>query len=138
MTMVVQLLLQGASTGQIIKFGFDNWGIKKRTVDDYISKCKDRVKQIANKDVELELAKAKIRYEDLYFKNYKSMDWRECRTVQGDINKLFGINAPEKQDVTSKGERIGRGPLMFISADKFTDEQLQEIINKKLGDNYNV
>lgn len=99
---VFSFLLRGYRTGQIVAHGTKNWGIGERMVEKYIKKATDIIKQQAETDREQHYYKALLRYEDLYSKNYSDRDFKECRAVQGDLNKITGILSPIKTEVTGK------------------------------------
>ena len=55
-------------------------------------------KPTSNEDLQ-KLKKAKKRYEDLYQKNYNIQDYKEARSVQDSLNKLIGLNEPDKKEI---------------------------------------
>lgn len=89
------------------------WDISMRHYDNYIKKAKALIKSQAKGKTEEFRSLAIARYNDLYQKNYSGMDFRECRNVQDSLNKLLGLNEPEKTDIKLTGS---------ISPDKWLSE----------------
>lgn len=97
---VVEMILQGYPRHKILSYGLKEWKIRAKGTDTYISKAKKIIKEIANQDSEMEFEKAKARLNDLYSKAFKNKDYRECRNIQAELNKLTGVYAPVKQQHT--------------------------------------
>ena len=104
---VAEMLIKAQGRENILRYCAENWGIRERQADNYISRAIDKIKK--NKeflDLEQEISLQKARFEDLYQKNYTIQDYREARQVLDSIAKLLGLNKPEKLDHTTKGESI--------------------------------
>lgn len=93
---IAEMLLKGFSKEKIVRYSSENFNVGERQTETYILKAKETIKQVADKNVEMNIALALGRFNDLYEKSYKIQDYRECRQVQESINKLLGLNEPEK------------------------------------------
>jgi hypothetical protein len=104
---VATLLIQGKTKRHIVKFAQEQgWGVGDRSIDNYICKAKDLVKAYAEKEFEANYTLAEARLNDLYDQCYNAGDFGECRKIQEAINKLHGLDAPTKTDLTTKGQSI--------------------------------
>lgn len=134
---IFNFMLRGYRTGQIIEHGVKNWGIGQRMVEKYITKASEIIKAQAETDREQQYYKALLRYEDLYSKNYAERDFKECRAVQGDLNKITGVLAPVKTEVTGKdGEPVkveSKVDLSKLSVD--TILELKKALDKNKDEN---
>lgn len=128
--LVATLLIRGLTRSQIIKLtlnpsGKYNWDVSNRQVDQYLSRARALIKKNTKASKKQFFDMAVARYQDLYLKNYNSDDYRECRAVQDSLNKLVGVNEPEKTDLTTNGESLN-APYMEImkaaSQKKLEDE----------------
>jgi hypothetical protein len=81
--------------------------ISERQVDNYIAKGYKELASNRQKYKELLITQSITRFNDLYERNKKIADYRECRQVQDSIVKLFGLNEAEKVDVTTQGDKLG-------------------------------
>lgn len=111
---VAQFIIRGASRSAIIRTvqnpdGKYAWDIGDNMIDKYISRAKALIRKQANKSEKDLFAIAMVRYDDLYMKNYQTEDFKECRAIQDSVNKLVGLNAPDKIDATTKGESLNKG-----------------------------
>lgn len=71
-----------------------------RMTDEYIAKANAMISDLHEQDVDYYRKLILARQEDLYNRNFKIQDYRECRQVLQDIAKLLGANEPDKTDVT--------------------------------------
>lgn len=111
---IAQFIIRGATRSQMIRTvknpdGKFNWEVNERMIDYYISRAKALIRKNTRKSEKDFTAIALARYDDLYQKNYSAEDYRECRAVQDSVNKLVGLNAPDKIDATTKGESLNKG-----------------------------
>lgn len=98
---VAKMLIEGYLRHQIIKVvkhpaGKYVWEISDRCVDAYISKARADISRNTTVETEDMRSLAIARYTDLYRRNHKERDYKECRAVQDSFNKLLGLNAPIK------------------------------------------
>lgn len=116
---VSEMLIKGFSRQDILQYCAKEWNIQKRQSDEYIAKAKNKLIELAEKDIEFNKALAIERYNDLYRKNYGIKDYRECRQVQNDIVKLHGIAEPDKVDITTAGKPFNiKDVVEFESSEK--------------------
>jgi len=88
---VALLLLKGFPRREIVKGITNDYKVCVKTADNYIAKAKQMIIVETKSEREEMLAIAIARYNDLYKKNYNIQDYRECRSVQESINRLFGL-----------------------------------------------
>lgn len=74
-----------------------DWKVEPRQVDNYIADAKKWLKEQVNEDEIKSLIVNEFGY--LYKKNLSANDFRECRSLLESFAKLYGINAPEKQEI---------------------------------------
>ena len=99
-TIVYDLLVLGTSRAQIIQYAANKeWNVSSRQIDNYIKQANDHFTTEAQSHREAELGKARRRLEDLYQKTMKVQDYQRALAVQREINALFGLYAPEKQEL---------------------------------------
>lgn len=121
---VKELLIKGASRGQIMQFCAENYKTNERVVDDYIHDAKDEIKQYFNDNFDKDYIKANLieRLEDLYRNNLDMDDFRECRNVIKDLRDILGLDEAKKivnnnininQDVT---------PISFVKSKNDKDK----------------
>ena len=98
--LVIEMIVKGQSRTDILRYFTENENIEKRrsvsSVDKYIKRAALEIKKRFSADKEKVKPTAIARYMDLYKKNYAIQDYRECRQVQDSLNKLVGLNEPEK------------------------------------------
>lgn len=125
---IAQFIIRGATRSQMIRtvknpVGKFKWDIVDRQIDKYISRAKALIRKNTKKSEQDFTAIALARYDDLYQKNYAADDLKECRAVQDSVNKLIGLNAPDKIDATTKGESLNKGFAYFLMQSSITDNE---------------
>jgi hypothetical protein len=98
---VMEMILKGLSRAEIVRNSAKLWNIKSRQSDELISRAKQIIQEQSNKNIEENFAIAMNRYNMLFQKNFAVQDYSECRQVQQAINKLLGLDAPEKRENTN-------------------------------------
>ena len=102
----LDLRLRGYTRAKIVEITANNYKVCERTADTYIAKANLILKE-NHQDLKNEMiALQKARLEDLLQKAYDSGDYKEARAIIESINKLFGLDAASKVDVTSGGDKI--------------------------------
>ena len=71
-----------------------NWDVGERTYDNYIKEAKELLSVINENELTFEKSLALNRLDALYTMNFKSHDFRECRSIIESRAKILGINAP--------------------------------------------
>lgn len=110
---IMELWINGYTRKAIVQYCAENHNISDRQTDNYLAKV---YKEISNnhKEHRVKLVNQSLRrYNDLYDRNLAVQDYRECRSVQDSIVKLFGIAEPYKIDHTTKGKEIKLPPYMI-------------------------
>lgn len=102
------LILQGATTHQIIEYCRKQFNVEKSTVYFYIEDAKQILKENFQKTFDVEGFKAEIyaRLENLYQQNMDIDDFKECRNIIKDLREMLGLNEAQKMDLTTKGKEI--------------------------------
>jgi hypothetical protein len=54
--------------------------------------------------------------------------------IEKILERAYG-KAIQSVDHTSKGEKLNQQPILFLSADRLTDEQIQQYLTKDAGNN---
>ncbi len=93
-TQVTELIANGYTRKQIVELITNDYKVCIKTADNYIKKAKTLIFEESKGERAEIKALALYRYNQLYKKNNKIQDYRECRAVQESINKIFGL---EKQ-----------------------------------------
>jgi len=86
-----EMVIKGCSRDFIIRYASENWEVGERSVDNYLKKVKDKIKEVNTPEKKEELIDLAIsQMNDLYQKNYTIQDFRECRNVIESRAKLLG------------------------------------------------
>ncbi len=106
---VYRLLVAGASRATIVQYTAKTWSVSDRQTDEYIARAKADLLAQLDRDKENNLAMAITRMSDIYQQCYAAKNYKGAITAQIEINKLLGLYAPVKQELTG-----GNGePLRF-------------------------
>jgi hypothetical protein len=102
--MVYALQLMGKRNKEIVSYIAKKYSIGERTVYNYIKKAKEQKDEDAKEYRDVALTEQVSQLRNLYEKNYKIQDFKECRGVLGQMSLLLGLNQPIKTE--SKIEHI--------------------------------
>jgi transposase len=102
--MVYALQLMGKRNKEIVSYIAKKYDIGERTVYNYIRKAKEQKDEDAKEYRDAALSEQVSQLRNLYEKNYKIQDFKECRGVLGQMSLLLGLNQPIKTE--SKIEHI--------------------------------
>jgi len=102
--MVYALQLMGKRNKEIVSYIAKKYSIGERTVYNYIKKAKEQKDEDAKEYRDVALSEQVSQLRNLYEKNYKIQDFKECRGVLGQMSLLLGLNQPIKTE--SKIEHI--------------------------------
>jgi hypothetical protein len=119
---VLELHVNGYSRKQILKYCAETHKLAERQTDNYLAKVYDEISNNSAEYKEKLIKQSVRRFNDLYEKNSAIQDYRECRAVQESIIKLFGLSAPDKTDITTKGEKVNAEPVWIIQDNSIKDE----------------
>jgi hypothetical protein len=76
------------------------WGDNVRCVDEIIARATERIRELARRDVGLELGKARGALDMLFAKALAQGDLRTARLVQRDITELLGLAKPQQVELS--------------------------------------
>lgn len=99
---VFVLLLNGFRRSEILKIFKKKYDLTERQTDYYIKWANDLFEQQASYTCDREFGKALRRYEDIYKRGKEKKDLWLCKSVQGDINKLLGLNKEKPGSLIDK------------------------------------
>lgn len=102
------LILQGASTSQIIEYCRNKFKVERAAAYFYIEDAKVLIKENFSKTFDVDGFKAEIyaRLENLYQQNMDIDDFKECRNIIKDLREMLGLNEAQRMDLTTKGKEI--------------------------------
>lgn len=109
---VYALLLMGKSKREIVKLITDHYNVCDKTAYIYIDKAKGQRQEDYHEYKEEVMTDQLSHLKNLYEKNYKIQDFKECRAVLSEMRQMLGANAPEKVDQTTKHEGINFNDLI--------------------------
>lgn len=93
---VADLLIDGLRYSKVVSFCCGEYGVCKRTAENYIAAANERIKAAFSKDIETETAKAKQRFETLFMLATNAGEYSAATAAQKELVKLMGLAAPEK------------------------------------------
>ena len=101
------MVVQGDSRKDIVRYGSKTWDVSSRTIDEYLAKVHEEIKETYGKDYkEAIISKQLVQLDDLYKKNYSNEDFKECRSLIETKSKLLGLNEPEKKQIANEETSI--------------------------------
>lgn len=105
--LVYEMIVKGCNKNYIIRFCTEKYNIRLRQIEVYIAKATEQIKlNYGEKYKENIIAKHLAQLDDLFVKNYTIEDFRECRNLIESKNKMLGLNAPTRTDITTNGQSI--------------------------------
>lgn len=129
---VLEAILEGGNTHEIVVHFSSKWQITERQVYTYIQKANDKFKEYAKTEAKAEIGKGLSRLNKLFNKSLQIMDFKTCLAVQKEINSMLGLNEPEKIDHTTKGESLNEKPdLSNLSNEE--KRKFGELLKKSKG-----
>lgn len=94
----IGLLIKANNYLSIVKHIAKTYAVSERQAKEYIARARARIIELYSPDLASEKVISGIQFNDLYQKNYKAGNYKECRQVREAFNKLIGANEPEKTD----------------------------------------
>lgn len=89
---VAELIINGAATSEIRLYAQKNeWGVKDRSVDDYIRKAKDLIAQTTRDSRALRINLADRRLNMVFARSMRNKDYSAAMAALREYNKLFGL-----------------------------------------------
>lgn len=105
--LVYEMIVKGCNKNYIVRFCTEKYNIRLRQIEVYIAKATEQIKlNYGEKYKENIVAKHLAQLDDLFVKNYTIEDFRECRNLIESKNKMLGLNAPTRTDITTNGQSI--------------------------------
>jgi len=99
---VYALLLMGKSKREIVKLITEHYNVCEKTAYLYIEKAKAQREEDYNEYAQEVMSDQLSHLKNLYEKNYKIQDFKECRAVLSEMRQMLGANAPEKKESTTE------------------------------------
>lgn len=112
------MILQGFQRKQVIQYVAEKYKVGERQADAYLEKAREIIKSNIDTDSSNKKNEILNQYYDLYQKNYKLEDYRECRNILINISSVLGVEAPKKTDITTNGKDVNTAPVI-----KFVDSE---------------
>jgi hypothetical protein len=99
-SIIYEMIIKGMSRKYIIRYGSEHWSVSSRTIDEYLKRVNAEIKEVFGNEYKRNLlSKQLAQLEDLYVKNYKIDDFRECRGIIESRSRMLGLNEPDKLEV---------------------------------------
>lgn len=95
-----KLLVAGASRTTILQYAVKTWDVSESMADKYIGRAKETILEQVDRDKDQNLALALERMQEIYQECKSAKNYKGAITAQVEINKLLGLYAPTKQEVT--------------------------------------
>ena len=102
---IYPLILSGASRREIIKIitkRHQDWNVSDAQLDKYMKAAREEIQRVGEPKRKEELRKAHLRLENLFYATMQTGDYPAALRVQAEINKLYGLYAPEKIELDTK------------------------------------
>lgn len=93
---IYALLLTGKKTRDIAPYISKTYNVSQKTAYNYIAKAKELREEDAKEYREEALSDQIALLRNLYDKNYKLQDYKECRAIVQQLASLLGVDAPKK------------------------------------------
>ena len=122
--LVIDFLLDGLSSNEIIHYGSEKWKITGRQVETYIQYANKRIERMAGKAEQRAFDRIRARLERQYRRAIQKEDGQLARLLMQDIRKLYGLDKPEQKEI--KVEQI----TVELIPDNDEDEKVIRKINK--------
>jgi hypothetical protein len=127
---VFEMYCHDESYSGIVRYCAENWGIKARQTQEYISQAKKKLEKEALPKYEEELKKALIRRQRLKRKAEQAGDLRLVLDIEKDEGKLRGLYI-ERIDHTTKGESMKNITVEVCGKESPLLKALQDETNPK-------
>lgn len=89
--LIYEMIIKGCSKNYIVRYCTENYKIRIRQIEVYISKATLQIKKDYGEKYKEELtSKHLAQLDDLFVKNYTIEDFRECRNIIESKSKLLG------------------------------------------------
>ena len=130
---VFEMYCNDESYSSIARYCAENWGIRSRQTQTYVSQAKKRLEKEALPKYEEELKKALIRRQRLKRKAEQAGDLRLVLDIEKDEGKLRGLYI-ERIDHTTKGESMKKITVEVCGKESPLLQTLQDETGAKKND----
>lgn len=120
---VRQLVLNGASHYDIVRFGSENWHITSRQTEDYLAEARKSIKEAADAYRDMAFAEHVEHRRALRRKANNNKQYKLELEIAKDEAKLLNLYPAERHEMTGKD-----GGAISIDMHSLTDEQLAALI----------
>lgn len=93
---VQRFIIRGTGYSDLVALCDGEFGVCQRTAERYIAEANQRIRVANDKDRDLEIAKAKARYEEFIRIALSREELTPAITAQRDLVKLLGLAEPER------------------------------------------
>jgi hypothetical protein len=107
---------KGASNKTILDFLQNDLGYKQTYSYELLGLARKRIQEIWDKNAEAHLEEAKGQLEDMLENSIRQKNMKLALDIRKEINKLMGLYAAEKIDITSGGKEITEIKLIQIKS----------------------
>jgi hypothetical protein len=97
-----KLLVAGASRTTILQYAVKTWDVSESMADKYIGRAKESITEQTDRDRDHNLSLALERMADIYQQCMSAKNFKGAIAAQQETNKLLGLYAPLKQEITGK------------------------------------
>ncbi|MCK6685595.1 MAG: hypothetical protein L6R30_24615 [Thermoanaerobaculia bacterium] len=125
---IVALIVGGAGVEDIRQFCANNWSLSPRQADTYGAKARKVLRDRAAPLHQEALNTALERYRTLFRQAQLSGDVRAATAVQARIDKLLGLEAPVKTEVSGRDG----GPIALQTERILDDSELSRRLREQL------
>lgn len=91
---------------EFVNYCKQEWDLARGQATVYWNRVAEYLKERNDKERDKTINEQLERYWELYDKAVEKGDLRTAKDILTDINKLKGLNEPDKKDITSGGEKI--------------------------------
>lgn len=115
---IAMMRIKGKSTYTILEFLMETVGMSRKIAYDILQDAQKYIMEQTNEDMKVALAEAISRLEELYENGTDKVKL----DVLKEMNKLRGLYAAQKVDITSGGEAITEIKLIQVNKKEDLDE----------------
>ena len=126
---ISNLMINGAARADIVRYSADNWQVGERQAENYITEAYKGFRETSAFSVDDQVGIAIDRLSRLYMYHLEAKQHRDALSVQKELNKLLGLYAPEKRELSTPDGK----PLEVnhnFDPSKMTDEQLRKLASE--------
>jgi len=116
---IIELIASGIVMRKyLLQLVTSEFKISNSQFDKDFKKARKEVQKLNKPKFEVHVCNAILKLQILYNKNFKMQDYRECRNVQAELNKLLGLYKPSQLDIKAD---ISLSPKIIVN---FNDDDI--------------